>query len=132
MLRMQSGRYRTEHLTRHWSKNYGFCSSFPCRDMEVTGDLKHFLLHCPAIGARRTVLFNFLIQKSVKWPFLVSLLKGLGTDEMMNFLLEPLSLKDVVDMCRADSRILNHIFYLCRTYVYTMHLAKQEALKMDH
>ena len=131
MLRMQSGRYRSEHLTRHWMNNRGFCSLYPCRDMEVIGDLEHLLLNCPATETKREILYNFLSQKSEACASIARNLTNFDSNKKMKFLLEPLSLRDVAEMCGADSGILNHILYFCRTFVYTMHLAKLEATKMN-
>ena len=132
MLRMQSGRYRTEQLTRHWAKNSsGFCSLFPCREVGVTGDLEHMLLHCPAMQAKREASFNIMVEKSSSMPHLVSLLTSMENAEMMKFLLEPLSMSKIVALCKTDISTLDHVYYLARTYVYNLHLAKLEAMKTN-
>ena len=53
-----SGRYRTDKLLSHFSKeNSGFCELHP--EDPVVGDLLHHLVLCPALQERRKVLFEY-------------------------------------------------------------------------
>ena len=52
---MLSGRYRTDYLTRHWSKSNpsGHCLLPGCVG-DQHGTLEHILLHCPALSEARS------------------------------------------------------------------------------
>ena len=52
--RMLSGRYRTDRLSRHWTKDNpnGYCRLPGCHDQ--VGDLQHILLSCTALTESRT------------------------------------------------------------------------------
>ena len=60
--RMLSGRYRTELLARHWSRNRnGYClSSSLCNSTQET--LEHILLWCPAYHNLRERLMNLWLS----------------------------------------------------------------------
>ena len=64
LARMVSGRYRTEMLCRFWSSNRkGHCLLDTCH--EVSGDLEHMLVVCPALENIRNRLHSLWCMKTV-------------------------------------------------------------------
>ena len=126
--RMINGRYRTESVTWHWSGNKeGFCMAPTCR--KTLGDLTHLLLLCPALESERRKLQQLWIQKASPFPELKLLLTQLGDKslhEQMSFILDPSSNPIVVSLTQVYGQpILDTIFFLVRTYTYTIHMKKQ-------
>ena len=75
--RMLSGRYRTDHLVRHWSKTNptGLCRLPGCTG-DMIGDLQHILLYCPALKDTRLHLSNhwanFMTSRPYLFPIIIS------------------------------------------------------------
>ena len=66
-----SGRYRTDMLCRHWSKNRnGFCRAPSCTS--TPGTIEHILATCPALSTTRERLYQMWLDKSVMFPTLHS------------------------------------------------------------
>ena len=74
--RMLSGRYRTDYLCRHWSKNtLGFCLlSYSCSS--TVGDLPHLLETCPALEQTRVKLRDFTRKFTLTIPHLSQLVQN--------------------------------------------------------
>ena len=67
LVKMASGRMRTEYLSRHWSDNrHGYCQANTCHD--TVGDLEHLLIHCPAMAEDRERLWNMCFIKGTVSP----------------------------------------------------------------
>ena len=61
LARMASGRFRSEYLTRHWSRNrQGHCLADTCEEM--VGDLEHLLVHCPALAIVRERMWRMFLN----------------------------------------------------------------------
>jgi hypothetical protein len=125
---MISGRFRSEYLCRHWSDNrLGFCQADTC--VGVVGDLEHLLVHCPALAPDRERLWDMFFSKSVHFPALVHLPKEIEKSEpsvKLKFLLDPFSLPIISKLLRLfGQNLVNHIYYLLRTYAYYLHRRKQ-------
>ena len=59
--RFLSGRYRTELLSRHWSKNKdGFCLSPACNEVEET--VEHILVHCKEYSDCKKRLYSLWLS----------------------------------------------------------------------
>ena len=66
--RMLSGRYCTDQLARHWSKNReGICLLNGCSG-DAVGSLEHILLQCPALHSTRVNLFRLCHVIAKKEP----------------------------------------------------------------
>ena len=128
LVRMASGRFRTEYLCRHWSENRdGYCQAITCT--QVVGDLEHLLVHCPALAEDRNRLWDMFFTKSMRFPALIDLLclieKSTGIVQLQ-FLLDPFAFSQVFDLWNLFGQgVINHIFYLTRTYVYYLYRRKQ-------
>ena len=126
--RMMSGRFRTEYMCRHWSKNkMGFCLAETCE--QKIGDLEHLLLHCPALSALRERLWDMLFEHSVQYPALYHFLLQLENfppNLKMQFLIDPTAFHEVVEFFQIiGQQAINHVFYLIRTYNYYLYRQMQ-------
>ena len=131
--RMLSGRYRTDRLARHWTRDNpnGYCRLPGCHYEE--GSLDHILLHCPALSpARQNVIkmwSNFLVSRPVLLPILRKYTCESDT-LFLQFLLDPSCLPLVISTANSQPDILKHCMYLTRTWCYTMHNARVKLMKL--
>ena len=128
LARMISGRFRSEYLTRHWSTNkQGFCLAETC--VEVLGDLEHLLIHCPALSVVRARLWDMFFSNSVQFPALYSFLLCLEKSDpttQIQFILDPSAFPDIAEMWDLfGQQVIDHIYYLTRTYAYYLFRQKQ-------
>ena len=136
LARMQSGRYRSDYMCRHWtpSNKMGYCLSSTCA--MVKGDLVHMLTTCPALHQTRAKLVSFWLAKTLPYPPLNSLIIHILSsppNTQAQFIVNPCSLTAVTDLYRSlGDRILTHIYYLVRTFAYYMHRAKMLSLGRWH
>ena len=119
--KMVSGRFRTEYLTRHWSKNtQGYCLADTCT--EPVGTLEHLLIHCPALSSVRERMWNMFFERSVMFPALYSFLLELERslpEIQVQFLLDPSAFPEVMEIWElCGQQAVNHVYYLTRTFVY--------------
>ena len=126
--KMVSGRYRSDFLTRHWNpaNKEGFCLETSC--VGVRGDLVHMLTVCPGLRETRDKLTHFLLKKSEFCPTLYNIIVDLlhsPPHTQTQFLLDPCQIPAISSLCISEGAVmLNHIFYLTRTFAYYMHRAK--------
>ena len=130
---MVSGRYRTEALCSHWSKNKkGVCLlSDGCSNM--LEDLTHILQICPALSRFRQNLAQFTQEYSDKLEnqdiqtILLSHCE-ISHPSFMNFLLDCSSLPQVIACVQLHGNdVLYHLFRVTRTWIYVLH---RERLKL--
>ena len=119
-----SGRYKTDYLARHWnhSNPAGYC--LLCPDKFIPGTLQHLLLECEAFDDKRQSLCKFWIQQSDDNPHLLQLLQDILQSPpriIIQFLLDPSTLPQVISMSQAGSINIDFIFYLTRTFCYGIH-----------
>jgi hypothetical protein len=82
---MISGRYRSESLCRHWSKNkQGFCLLSPACSTTVE-DLPHILQSCFGLAPIREKLVNFTIKYSKTVPSISNLILSLINHQTRHF-----------------------------------------------
>ena len=132
--RMLSGRYRTDLLARHWSKTnpLGVCQLPGC-DGQHEGNLEHLLLNCPALSDVRSKVIklwcNFMVPRQYLFPIVAQ--HTLGNDELhVQFLLDPSCLPCVIAATRTNPDVLRNCFYLSRTWVFTLHVARTRLQKI--
>jgi hypothetical protein len=128
LVRMVSGRFRSEYLCRHWSDNrLGHCQADTC--VGVAGDLEHLLVHCPALAQDRKRLWEMFFIKSVQFPALFHFLQDIeksGPTIRLKFLLDPLAFSEILNLWSLfGQNLIDHIYYLIRTYAYYLHRRKQ-------
>ena len=126
--KMISGRYRSEDLCRHWtpSNKNGFCLADTCS--QVKGDLVHILVLCPALHAVRDRLTKLWLDRSASLPALYQLICKVLTSPpsvLVQFILDPSTFPGIITLWEIHGQpLLEHVFYLTRTYAYYMHREK--------
>ena len=128
LARMMSGRFHSEYLTRHWSQNkLELCQAETCR--YTIGDLKHLLIHCPALDNVRARMWTLMFHKSATFPALLLFLQQLEKSPpktKLQFLLDPTAFHDILALIEIFGQpALDIICYLTRTYVYYLYRQKQ-------
>ena len=130
--KMISGRYRTERLCSHWSKNKdGFCLlSSSC--VTTVEDLPHILSSCSALTATRDKLMNFTIEYGQSVPPIAHLITEHCTPSsptFCQFLLDCSTIPDVLLATQTHGTdVLFHLFNITRTWVYSLHKERMKLL----
>ena len=129
---MLSGRYRTEHLCSHWSKNKtGVCLLSPSCSSTVE-DLHHILSSCKALVLTREKLMNFTIQYSATVPAITQLILNHCTpasQDFCQFLLDCSTIPTVIKATQIHGTdVLHHLFHITRTWVYALHKERMKLL----
>ena len=130
--KMVSGRYRSDYLCRHWTptNKKGFCLADTC--YEVMGDLAHMLGACPALQSVRERLFKFWMDRSTTTPALHSFITVIvcaPPQALTQFVLDPSQFPAILAIWNnLGQDIINHTYYLTRTFAYYMHREKMIAL----
>ena len=127
-LRMLSGRYRTAMVTRHWSSSRrGICPVPDCTEFET---LEHFLILCPYYEDMRDKLKKLWL--STTNPHILQIVSEVLTgpvSDLLQFLLDASVRPLVITLTQLlGDEILRSIFYLTRTWCYSMH---RERAKMQ-
>ena len=130
---MLSGRYRTEALCSHWSKNRkGICLLSPLCANTVE-DLPHILSICPALSHSRHKLLQYTREYSSKLPDnLKSLLLqncSPSNPTFSNFLLDCSTFPAVISIVQLlGAQALDHLFSVTRTWVHVIHRERMKLL----
>ena len=132
LAKMASGRYRTDMLTRYWSKNRSGCCRAPCC-INTPGTLEHLLVVCPALGQTRERLYQMWLEQSVMFPSLHATIRGVlvsDVDTIAQFVLEPLAITDIFNDFKSHGMHFAHLIsYLTRTFAFNMHRDYQRMIK---
>ena len=133
--RMLSGRYRDDRFTRHFSGKSGECSLCLLVSPDVVapqGDLTHILQVCPALEARRALLYeywNFLTANSEVCKNLTDVYTVQNNDYKMQFLLDCAALPPVIQAVQEKGvHVSQLIFKLTRTFCYSVHRERLKQL----
>ena len=129
---MISGRYRTEQLCSHWSKNKtGSCLLSPACSSTVE-DLSHILSLCHALQPIRVKLMSFTLKYCEEVTSIKKLTLSLCTPSnpsFCQFLLDCSCIPSVISAVQSQgSDLLNHLFHITRTWVYTLHKERMKLL----
>ena len=118
---MASGRYRTEALCSHWSKNKkGVCLlSDQCSD--TVDDIPHIITSCPALENTRNRLTqftkNYIEKLSVDTAAVLQTLCSPTNLSTSNFLLDASTLPEVISVVqRHRHHLLELIYNITRTW----------------
>ena len=132
-MRLISGRYRTNHLTRHWSKSRSpICSLSPdCNEIE---DVRHFLQTCPALMTVWLRLDDYVIsfcEATTDLPAeACNLLKQFCNPRNLyfcDFLLDCSTLPAVINLVQCyGNHILSAFFTVTRTYCFVLHRERRK------
>ena len=125
---MISGRYRSEDLTKHWtpSNRQGYCQAKTC--VEVAGSLEHILVECPALQQARNRQIKLWHDRSSKYPALhqmLGMVLASPAQVQVQFILDPSMFNGIIMLWEVHGQvILDHVYYLTRTYAYYLHREK--------
>ena len=127
--RFLSGRYRSENLVRHWSKNKdGFCNSVTCTNQVET--VEHILIHCRAYTDCKRKLYSLWL--SATNPVVLGLVLEAFTSERCYFLQFILDCSVLPSVIAATQRhgfsILKELFHFTRTWCFTIHRQRMKML----
>ena len=126
-----SGRYKTDYLSRHWnfSNPNGFCML--CPGKFLFGTLQHFLVHCDALSETRSRMIDLWSAYAEENVHIHHLLKQLLTSPselLLQFLLDPSVVPEVVNLVQHGLVNLDTLFYLSRTWCYGLHRRRLQLL----
>ena len=127
--RFLSGRYRTESLASHWSRNRDrFCLAPGCNN--VVESVKHILIDCQAYISCKTRLYSLWI--SYPCPVVHNLvLEAFSneTDYLLQFILDCSVLPSVISATQCYGvAILEKLFYLTRSWCWSIHKQRMKML----
>ena len=122
--RLLSGRYRSDWLTRHWSKSnkLGFCTLCPGKN--IKGTIEHMLVTCEALTDKRDDLLLYWDQQTEdnnRLQLLTSTMLSSTTSTLVQFLLDPSVVPSVLHGCELQHFTLSDVFSLTRTFCYGIH-----------
>ena len=130
---MLSGRYRTEALCSHWSKNkQGVCLlSDSCSTTE--DDINHILTRCPALDETREDLTkyteNYLKKLPLQVQVLLNKLCSSSNPSFCDFLLDASSQPEVISAVQVHGPLLlHHTFCVTRTWIFVIHRERLKKL----
>ena len=129
---MISGRYRTELLCSHWSKNKsGFCLlSASCSS--TVEDLPHLLSSCTALKPTREKLLRFTHNYCKELPYIKEIIINFcnpASSVFSQFLLDCSSFPSVIIAAQQHGdEVHHHLFHITRTWVYTLHKVRMKKL----
>ena len=143
---MLSGRYATDYHTRHWSRSNqsGYCqlclaelnaNSSPASYCSLPlGTLEHQLLDCPALTSTRENSKALWRSYCKDKPEIWNLIVAHSSEEIypqMQFLLDPSCCPIIIRATQSlGSGVLHHIYYLTRSWCYSLHLRRRKNLKL--
>ena len=127
--RFLSGRYRSESLARHWSKNsQGFCLMENCRN--VSKDTMYILVDCQAYNDCKRKLYSLWLRNST--PIIHKLVIGAFSNSreyLLQFILDCSTLPSVILAAQNHGDyIYDELFYLTRTWCFSIHRHRMKIL----
>ena len=129
-----SGRYRSEELCRFWSQNRdGFCLLDSCKDLKISENIQHILLHCAGLTEVRRRLVAFTGKMTDDKPVLKQIIESylFSQDEelRMQFLMDCSVLPPVITAYQEyGATIHQSLFRVSRTWCRSVHVARLKAL----
>ena len=143
---MLSGRYVTDHRTRHWSKTNPnglchLCLATSKRDDCSTpihiplGSLEHLLLECQELEDARSNARLLWVKYTEDKPKIRELVSGVEHEEKwvpdMQLLLDPTVCPSVIIAAQQiGTGIYCHLLYLSRTWYHMLHTRRMKLLKL--
>ena len=129
-----SGRYRTERMCRHWSRNKdGVCLLPSCRSLLISETIEHVLLHCTGLNDHRRRLELFTEKFAADKPVIQQIISAyMNTEDeylRMQFLLDCSVLPLVISSFQLHGHIIHQQLYrISRTWCRSLHVARQKIL----
>ena len=130
-----SSQYPCGSRTRHWSKDRGFCTFPACLQGEVVENPEHLLLHCPAyhLSKKNLIAMCLKIPNPVSFSIVTSSLVIASPKFLLQLLLDCSSLPEVIAAAQNyGDTIYNDIFYIARTWCFTIHRERMKRLGQWH
>ena len=131
--KMKSGRYSTSHLSRHWSPGnpLGHCQAPTCK--ETCETLEHLIISCPYYNKTRDNLVKLWTRpyNTTILSLLLTILAG-PPHQLLSFILDPAAHPHTIHLCQVYNQnqdILKILFYLTRTWCYSIHKERLKLLK---
>ena len=129
---MISGRYKSESLCKHWSKNKeGFCLLSP-NCVNTVEDVPHILSSCSGLSDQRRKLFSFTSSYAASVPAIMDLILALclpSNPSFVQFLLDCSCLPEVILATQQHGKeVLRDLFLITRLWVYTLHRERMKLL----
>ena len=134
-MRILSGRFRREYITKHFDKAYknsGFCSLDLCQSpsTEHLGDVESFLLSCPSLSEARNKFNLFLDSFLLEHPYLTSLVHECFSSNSCQFLIDCSTLPNVISATQTFGEdVLMLLFKITRNYCFIMHSSRNQQLQ---
>ena len=127
--RFLSGRYRSESLARHWSKNpKGFCLMQTCEN--TSEDTMHILVDCKAYDECKKRLYSLWLRNGT--PIILKLVIeafSQSREYLLQFILDCSSLPAVILAAQSHgNKIYDELFYLTRTWCFSIHRHRMKVL----
>ena len=132
--RMLSGRYRSDHLARHWTSNrMGYCQLPQCIGKNMPGTLEHILVSCPSLSVCRqkmSALWSTLCQENPTCAIILSTVASKKSEEIFTqFLLDCSTMTCVMEAVNSfGTDVLVPLFHLTRTWCFTIHRTRMNLL----
>ena len=119
-----SGRYRTEKLCRHWSKNpSGFCLSPSCEGKGAVEDIHHIFLQCDSLSHVRQRLVKFTLTYAQHVPLLSDILLSLTNPDsvpILQFKMDCSLIPQVIALVWVYCQeVLHQLFKVSCTWCYS-------------
>ena len=132
--RMLSGRYRTEKLRRHWSDNKEGHCLLPSCHLQCE-DLPHILLVCPSLQEARDRVKSLWIDHLKDMPDIGNIVtKHMSNNDhhAVQLIVDPSVIPEVIRLTQEQGDIvLNTLFYLTRTFCYSVHVSRLKLLGLS-
>ena len=122
--RLLSGRYRTDWLSRHWSKDNKLGHCLLCPGKNLPGTVEHLLSTCEGLSDKRQDLLLFWNQQTQENEHLGLLISNMLSSPAFNFIqfvLDPSAVPQVIEGCQQKLFALDEVFALTRTFCYGLH-----------
>ena len=119
-----SGRYKSDYLSRHWVKENpdGLCTL--CPGNSLLGTIEHLLVSCDTLSSTRQNIIEYWHKYSSEDDALRKLLctkLSANTAELVQFLLDPSVVPDVIFGCQRQLYNLDELYKLTRCWCYAVH-----------
>ena len=119
-----SGRYKSDYLSRHWVKENpdGLCVL--CPGKHLLGTIEHLLVSCDTLFSTRQNITQYWFRFSSEDDALRKLLTAklaANTTELVQFLLDPSVVPEVISGCQRQLYNLDELYKLTRCWCYAVH-----------
>jgi hypothetical protein len=131
--RMLSGRYVTDKLSRHWTRNKSGIYLTPGCSGQHIGSLEHLLLFCPALTEARSGIIKLCLTVASESDdlrnIIYTMLSGQTVEKVMQFILDCSTMPEVIRLSQNSTQdTLERLFYISRSWCYTMHRTRMNKL----